>query len=148
MKRQLCQWQQQQHLPVCRQDSVHLHLSKTLAPSQNSMVPRHQVQTLAHYLSTKKNIHAVIASLRLNKNVHFVLQYKTRRVAVCLETHCNIGSITMCWRLASDVEASHLISFTSSLTLCECAVRLQTFAGWHSSYELLLIIAFYYWLSR
>ena len=65
------------HLPVCQQHSDHLQLSKTLASSRSSMVPRHQVQTLALYLSTT-HIHEVIASLLLNKSVHFILQYETK----------------------------------------------------------------------
>ena len=65
------------HLPVCQQHSDHLQLSKTLASSRSSMVPRHQVQTLALYLSTT-HIDEVIASLLLNKNVHFILQYETK----------------------------------------------------------------------
>jgi len=50
----------------------------------------------------------------------------TRRVAVCLGTHCNIGSKRLCCPLASDVESSHVIS---TVYLGYRAVPLQTFAG-------------------
>ena len=55
---------------------------------------------------------------------------QTRRVAVCLWTHCNIGLKTACWPLVSDVEPSYLIW---SLYLWRCAVRLETLVDWHST---------------
>jgi len=69
---------------------------------------------------------------RLNNNKNVSKRDKTKNVprwvAVCLGTHCNIGSKRPCCPLASDIEPSHVMS---TAHLWRCAVILQTFTGWH-----------------
>jgi len=55
-----------------------------------------------------------------------IITQSSRRVVLCQETHCNIGSKSACYPLGSDVELSHLMS---TVHLWRRAVPLQTFPG-------------------